>query len=296
MQEDPSYLRRGRRAAALLRDAERVYDPKQERLWEKKYKFFSEAKMKATYRTFARARHDPFNKDPAWGKSVIARFAAFCSDKGLKMEDIFQHVDADGDYSLSRPEVKRALCRVLPSLSDQEVLAIFDVIDEDHSGSVSVQEFRKAMEWGRNARFNKESTERHRNPTHRMKRFPPATIDGWDHLQDADTVQGTRYEKVGTAGSMLEMCEKETSECLGRLAKTLVHTPRALQHRAQTPKYLYFGGGADSARFHKHSKTDHLDLSDMDPEASFPDPGGLDLRPGFLCSSNRPVGRPHTRG
>lgn len=297
-EQDPSYLRRGRLAQELLRDAERVYDPQQERSWEKKYKFFSEAKMKATYRTFARARHDPFNKDPAWGKSVLSRFATYCGDRSVKLEDIFHHVDADGDYSLSRPEVKHALCRVLPSLSEQEVVAIFDAIDEDHSGAVSVQEFRKALEWGRNAKFNKESTERHRNPTHRIKRFPPARVDGWEHLRDADSVQGTRYERVGQAGSLLEMCDKETSECLGRLAKTLVHTPRALQHRAQTPKYLYFGGGADSARFHKHSRFGHLAMHADSMSQDVPDPGGFDLRPGFLCGarSARQATRPHTRG
>eukprot|EP00434_Breviolum_minutum_P040332 symbB.v1.2.035835.t1/scaffold4918.1/size32921/3 len=85
---EDSAIRRGRRAQELLKDAERVYDPKQERKWEKKYKFFSEMKMKTAYRTFARARHDPFNKDPAWGKSVLSRFANYCTSNGVKFEDL----------------------------------------------------------------------------------------------------------------------------------------------------------------------------------------------------------------
>ncbi|CAJ1460445.1 unnamed protein product [Effrenium voratum] len=147
--QDSSALKRGRRAQELLRDAERVYDPKQERQWEGKYKFFSELKMKVAYRTYARARHDPFNKDPAWGRSVLARFADYCTSNNIKFEDIFAQADLNSDQSLSRPEIKHALHRVLPSLSDQEVIAVFDVIDEDKSGAVSVQEFVAAMDMGK---------------------------------------------------------------------------------------------------------------------------------------------------
>ncbi|CAJ1369097.1 unnamed protein product [Effrenium voratum] len=208
--QDSSALKRGRRAQELLRDAERVYDPKQERQWEGKYKFFSELKMKVAYRTYARARHDPFNKDPAWGRSVLARFADYCTSNNIKFEDIFAQADLNSDQSLSRPEIKHALHRVLPSLSDQEVIAVFDVIDEDKSGAVSVQEFVAAMDMGKKAKFTKEAVERHRNPVHRIKRFPPASIDGWDHLKDVETVKGTRYETVGTGRSLVDMCEQET--------------------------------------------------------------------------------------
>lgn len=274
-----------------------MYDPKQERQWEKKYKFFSEIKMKAAYRTFARARHDPFNKDPAWGKSVLSQFANYCTTNGVKFEDIFHHIDINGDHSLSRPEIKHALHRVLPSLSDSEVITIFDVIDEDRSGAVSVQEFISAMDSGRSAKFTKESIGRHRNPTHRMKRFPPACPDGWEHLKDADTVQGTRYERVGTGRSFLDMCEQETSDCLERLSNTLINTPRALRHHAHTPRYHYFGGGADTDRFHKHAKLGMHGTPASPREVELPDPGGPELRPGYLCDvkASRWL-RPHTRG
>lgn len=293
---EDSAAKRGRRAQELLKDAERVYDPKQERQWEKKYQFFSEIKMKAAYRTFARARHDPFNKDPAWGKSVLSEFAKYCASNGVKFQDIFHHIDLNGDQALSRPEIKHALRRVLPSLSDQEVITIFDVIDEDHSGAVSVQEFLSALESGRSAKFTKEAIERHRNPTHRMKRFPPACLDGWEHLKDVHTVQGTRYEKVGTGRSFVDMCDQETSQCLEQLSQTLIQTPRALRSQLHTPRHHYFGGGADTARFYKHGK---MEITGMAlPQVDVPDPGGPELRPGYLCDLKQASRwlRPHTRG
>eukprot|EP00438_Fugacium_kawagutii_P019689 Skav225753 [mRNA] locus=scaffold28:142712:149696:- [translate_table: standard] len=178
----------------------------------------------------------------------------------------------------------RAAARVLPSLSDQEVITIFDVIDEDNSGAVSVQEFLHALESGRSAK------------THRMKRFPPACLDGWEHLKDVHTVQGTRYEKVGTGRSFVDMCEKETSQCLERLSQTLVHTPRALRSQLHTPRHHYFGGGADSARFHKYGKMEVTGIAP--PQVEVPDPGGPELRPGYLCDLKQAsrLLRPHTRG
>eukprot|EP00930_Biecheleria_cincta_P040120 TRINITY_DN27519_c0_g1_i1.p1 TRINITY_DN27519_c0_g1~~TRINITY_DN27519_c0_g1_i1.p1 ORF type:complete len:435 (+),score=76.43 TRINITY_DN27519_c0_g1_i1:52-1356(+) len=292
--EDAALQRRSNQVREQLRDAERVYDPVAEARWSKKYRFFSELKMKGTYRTYARARHDPFNKDPAWGKAVLSNVANYCNAKGYKPEEMFQNVDINGDRQLNRPEVKKALCKVLPNLSDQEVIAIFDVIDLDHSGEVSMQEFLEALDAGRKASFSKQATERWRNPIHRIKRVPPAIIEGWEHLGDSDIVQGTRYERVGATQSLGETCDKETSELMERLGHALRSTPRALQHPNSLSKYHYFGGGADMERFRRkdHQRSRQQNAAAAANSAaqqqkvtpgSVPDPGGPDVRPGFLC-------------
>lgn len=288
--QEQNLIRRSKQIAAQVKDAERVYDPVAEATWHKKYKFFSEMKMKATYRTFARARHDPFNKDPAWGKAVLSNVARFCKERGMTAQDVFDAVNSDGDATLNKPEMKKALVRVFPSLSDQECIAIFDVIDEDHSGEVSVDEFAHAMETGRNAKINKEATKRHRNPVHRIKRLPPARMEGWDHLQDPEAVMGTKYEKVGRTANLKEMCTKEANEALGRISDVLMASPRALHHQSNLPKYYYFGGGADTGRFRRKdyqrslmSEQDSLSSRTTPEVPELADPGGLDVRPGFLC-------------
>mmetsp|Transcript_10210 Transcript_10210/g.18623 ORF Transcript_10210/g.18623 Transcript_10210/m.18623 type:complete len:428 (-) Transcript_10210:29-1312(-) len=265
--------RRSKLVREQLRDLERVYDPAQETGWEKKYKFFSENKMKATYRTYARARHDPFNKDPSWGKSVLADVSRSVEKKGLTPEGLFYGIDIDGDNTLSRPEIKRALTSVIPTLGDYELTAIFDVIDADCSGEVTLEEFVKAMDFGRTSIYKKEDVERWRNPIHRIKRLAPAQMEGWDHLDDnvADDIQ------------------KESKHLMARLSSLLQSSPRALVHNYKPPKYLYFGGGADLKRFENQNylrskRESSSGTSSATVSSDFPDPGGADVRPGFLCS------------
>mmetsp|Transcript_118931 Transcript_118931/g.253715 ORF Transcript_118931/g.253715 Transcript_118931/m.253715 type:complete len:326 (-) Transcript_118931:88-1065(-) len=263
-------------ARADLKDANRQYDPEKERKWEQKYMFFSNNKMKANFRTYARARHDPFNKDPSWRQAVIHNVAKGIADKKMTPEDVFNGIDVTGDGTLNRPELKKALISVLPTLSDMEIQAIFDVIDNDNSGEVALSEFCEAMDRGRRMPVPEDKSERHRNPIHRTKRFPPSTVEGWEHLEGPPT--GGRADRVA---------EAQEKEVLGRLTSDLMSTPRALQHPEQTPKYHYFGGGADSARFHriewqKRGQTPGEPKAPGTPRFSFPDPGP-DLRPGFLC-------------
>merc|ERR1719361_2298584 len=89
--------RRGNAAMrADIKDAARLYDPAKERGWEQKYKFFSGAHMKGNYRVFARARHDPFNKDPSWGHSVISNVSIACAKQGKNPEYLFKGIDLTG--------------------------------------------------------------------------------------------------------------------------------------------------------------------------------------------------------
>jgi len=196
--------------------------------------------MKGNYRVFARARHDPFNKDPSWGHSVIANVSTACSKQGKNPEDLFKGIDLTGDGTLNRPEMKRVLCSVLPSLSDLELAAIFDTIDNDSSGEVSVREFCDALTRGKTVKVSESSAQRWRNPIHRMKRIPPATIEGWDHLEGS--CQHNRMDRL---------CEAQTNELMGRLGGTLANNPRSLTNANTVPKYHYFGGGAHSERFRR---------------------------------------------
>jgi hypothetical protein len=259
-----------------LKDANRQYDPVKERGWEQKYKFFSGQHMKGNFRVFARARHDPFNKDPSWGQSVIHNVAAAIERQKKTPADIFNSIDVTGDGTLNRPELKKALVGALPTLSDMEIQAIFDVIDDDNSGEVAIDEFCDALHRGRHVQVPKEKAERWRNPINRMKRFAPATVEGWDHLEGPP--QGGRADKLAVA---------QANQVMKNLGEQLMNTPRALQHQDTTPKYHYFGGGADSRRFHRNEwlkgrATPSTPAESGTPRFNFPDPGP-DLRPGFLC-------------
>jgi hypothetical protein len=131
-----------------LEDQERIYNAGEQKTWEQKYKFFSARHMERSYRLFTRARHDPFNKDPVWGKSIVQKVAQACSKRNIKPQSLFHGVDITGDGMLNRPEMKRVVVSVLPALSDEEITAIFDTIDYDHSGEVNVKEFCELIEQG----------------------------------------------------------------------------------------------------------------------------------------------------
>lgn len=258
--------------------------------------------MKGNYRVFARARHDPFNKDPSWGHSVISNVSIACAKQGKNPEDLFKGIDLTEDGNLNRPEMKRILVGVLPSLSDLELATIFDTIDRDGSGEVNVGEFCEALKAGKITKVSETSAQRWRNPIHRMKRIPPATIEGWDHLQEP--CQHSRMDVL---------CESQTNEVISRLSSTLAGNPRGLTNVNTVPKYHYFGGGADAYRFKRRvwKKENPESFSQGGPttvdatlpaqpmaqgaqsargspsvrgmpRVAIPDPGP-DPRPGFLC-------------
>lgn len=269
--------RGGVNALKALRDAESLFDPEQEKTWGVKYRFFSELKMKGTYRTFAKARHDPFNKDPSWNDYIFSRLADICQKQGTQA--VFTPFQEDRDKKLSRSEMKDALLSVLPTLSNLEVTAIFDAIDTDRSNDVTWSELIAALAKGRNAVVEKEHADRWRNPVHRIKRMSPAVIDGWSHLEADPGMKPVNIEKV---------CEQETKGVLERLDSTLRSTPRALVHTPNIPRYAYFGGGGDEQRFRRLERAKARAGASADGTVlqehtlDLPDPGGPDLRPGFL--------------
>merc|ERR1719378_1175524 len=102
--------------------------------------------------------------------------------------------------------MKRVVCGVLPTLSDEEVMAIFDSIDADKSGEVNVKEFCDVVRKGKNFKVTEETAQRWRNPIHRIKRFAPAQVEGWDHLEG--DVKFRQCDKL---------CASMQSEMQGRL-------------------------------------------------------------------------------
>jgi hypothetical protein len=281
---DASLERRGNMAMRHdLEDKNRLYDPKLEKKWEQKYKFHSARQMKRNFRVFAQARHDPFNKDPAWGKAVLGEISDACAHKGKNPDDLFKGIDLTGDGTLNRPEMKKVICQVFPALSDAEVTAVFDTIDEDHSGEVNVEEFVGALKYhAMDRKTARIIQERHRNPIHRMVRIPPAPVEGWGHLKETEETE-----------HLDQVVNRRQHELMARLGSKLVETPRALKQLnvKAINKYTTFSGGGEVDRFlrsdwHKShgftldsriSSTSNavLAFGDRDP--------GPDLRPGFMC-------------
>lgn len=260
-----------------------MYDPGKERSWEQKYKFFSGQHMKKNFRTYARARHDPFNKDPSWGKGVISNVASECARQNRAPEDLFKGIDTTGDGMLNRPEMKRVIVSVLPTLSDLEVTSLFDIIDQDGSGEVNVGEFCDVVRKGGDEVADEVAKERWRNPIHRMKRIAPARVEGWDHL--TGPCEYGRHDKL---------CEQKTKEIMSRLGPELTNNPKALRHIRNTPRYAAFGGGHDVDRFHGAEWRKYKDTMSKDGTSSIqinldlPDPGP-DVRPGFLCDPRKAI-------
>jgi hypothetical protein len=264
--------RRGNaQARKQLEDQSRIYCMVEQKHWEHKYKFFSARHMERSYRLFTRARHDPFNKDPSWGKSIIHRLANACAAKSIKPESLFSGVDITGDGKLNRAEMKRIVCNVLPQLSDEELTAIFDVIDEDHSGEINVHEFCDVLRRGKDFKVAEDTAHRWRNPIHRMKRFAPAQVEGWDHLEG--DVKFKQCDKL---------CASMQSEMQSRLGETLVQSARGQKSVvAARPKYNCFNGGGDGDRFRwqQFAKDRAIDPARLTPRIT--DPGPFP-RPGWM--------------
>jgi len=220
-----------------LEEQNRIYSSVDQRQWEHKYKFFSGRHMERSYRLFTKARHDPFNKDPSWGRSIIHRVAEACRKKKIEPKNLFGDVDVTGDGILNRPEMKRVVVGVLPTLSDEELTAFFDTMDGDKRGEVNVSEFCDTIHKGRNSKVPPEKATRWRNPIHRIKRFSPAQVEGWDHLEG-----DLKFQKFDN------LCGTMQSEMQGRLGDTLAKSARGAKS-VVAPKYTFFGGGGDGDRF-----------------------------------------------
>jgi len=239
---DAALAKRGNaKLRAALEDENRQYDPHLERAWEGKYKFFSGKKMKTNFRIYARARHDPFNKDPSWNRSVLSKVAEMANRRNVSFTELFRgiDVDADADGRLSRPELKKLICTVCPSLSDGELTALFDTMDVDRSGYISIDEFLNAMAkenvspTGEVEAADREAMTRWRNPVHRVARYPPARPEGWDHLT-----------KPPEHANPQKLVDQHVEGMMARLADCLQKS-KPTSMAKYMPKYKYFSGGAD---------------------------------------------------
>jgi len=233
--------RRGNKAMREdLEGQNRHFDSNDQKGWETKYKYFSGKHMSDTYRNFAQARHDPFNKDPAWGKSMIAKVANACQRNGVTPKELFRDCDKTGDGNLCRAEMKKVLLSVAPKLSDLEITGIFDAVDHDSSGEVSIREFCQALEKSlKGPPIRQEDADRYKNPVHRIQRFAPA-VDGID-----------AYPLASQGLSERELVDTAQRGMMQRLAGTILNTPRVdLTDRQH--QYQYFAGGADVSRFRRH--------------------------------------------
>lgn len=296
---DAGLSRRGN--AGLQKDVEqarRIYDPVVEKEWGLKYRNFSSDHMRRAYRTYAEARHDPFNKSPAWLMSIIRKIGKDMQSQGITAQQEFAKLDISGDGLLERAEVRRLLLSVVPDLGDLELAAIFEVLDEDHSGEVSLEELTHLF-FGKNGTGSKWTSKplpgarsprpgdtdqaaqdaaggQHRTPVHRVKRIPPAQVEGWDHLH-----RDPKHKMES------ELLKERDNGMFKRIGGTLCLSPRMhSQMPASVAKYENFGGGGDTAKFHRQQWRKSVRDGEKGGSAaseipSIPDPGGMDIKPGY---------------
>jgi len=193
-----------------LRDFNRIYDDDERKEMETKYLFFSGTHMRRIYKQFAHAKHDPFNKSPDWSRSIFQRLSAAFEEKGISPDEILNKTDVDRDGELNRGEMKKVVLEIMPTMSDGELTAIYDAVDTDNTGEVSIRKFCSAMQKEASANIvPQEAAVRYRNPVFRTHRFAPAVIDGWDHELDKP-LRDLRLDKI---------CETERDSILLRLAE-----------------------------------------------------------------------------
>jgi len=250
-----------------LKDANRMYNAEAQKGWEKKYAFFSGSHMRGNYRTFARARHDPFNKDPSWGQSILQKIGRECAKKGTSVEKVFQAADVSGDGILNRAEVKKALLSNIPTLSDMELAAIFNIVDENNDNEVSSTEFVGTVSKACAGKpISSEANHAWRNPVHRVRRFYPANAEVRTHLEGSAAFNKETDLVDSLAGEMAERLSPQTSRS---------REPSLVQ---SLPKYHFFNGGADADRFMRKDWV--RGRSANTAGSSVPDPGP-DVKPGW---------------
>lgn len=247
-----------------------------EALWEQKYRFHSRPKMRSYYRTFANARHDPFNKDPTWGQSIMQKLGDACKHRGCEPEDMFSRTS---DGKLDRAQLQNSIHGVLPSLSDMELTSIFNSSVEG-SGKVDTEQFcAKLSKACAEPKISDEISQRWKNPVYRFQRFAPCEIELEGHLEDL------------SCGSSRETKRANTVRPRGRLDK-IAYPELPEKIRNDATAYEYFNGGFDSSRFRRHewvqARSTGFSASPrhraLKPIEGIPDPGGPDCRPGWHTS------------
>mmetsp|Transcript_64680 Transcript_64680/g.140898 ORF Transcript_64680/g.140898 Transcript_64680/m.140898 type:complete len:261 (+) Transcript_64680:29-811(+) len=210
--------------------------------WDDKYARFSGRHMRNTFDVAAHARHDPFNKDPSWGKVLLSHIGKKCSERGVTLRDVFQQNNLKSDGSVNRAELKKVVAGAVSSIGDLEMAAIFALVDKNRSGQVDAKEFCEHVERACREPVDPVAAQRHRNPTFRVNRLPPSGIDGWDHLH----VQ-PRAQKAPPPADPVKVHE---DQMLQRLRTASTSFPQSSTPR-RTHKYDTFMGGSDSARFRR---------------------------------------------
>ena len=61
------------------------------------------------------------------------------------MDQIFGHWDKDGSGSISTDELGTGLRKMFKDLTDEDIRGLVRVMDADHSGDISLKEFKSAM-------------------------------------------------------------------------------------------------------------------------------------------------------
>lgn len=256
-----------------MKSEERQWQQEQKSNWANKYRRFSGKHMRGSYDIYARARRDPLNKDPSWGESVLKHFSLACDAKGLSAYKLFRQMDIDGDRTVSRPELNRLLATTFPEFSDFEFAAIFDCIDKDNSGEVSLDEFVHLLNIakGKGKTLHVERQLRYRNPLYNVNRIAPAIVEGWDHL-----------EEPPAAGGIANLARDRQQQIFGILE------PSAKPPGSRLSKYQHFSGGFDAFARQEWRKAKHEDGENESAVPSLPDPGGITPRPGW-CWSTTPA-------
>merc|ERR1719157_405223 len=98
--EDKALQRRGKGLMQDAQDARRIYDPVLEKEWGLKYRNHSSSHMRTAYKTYAEARHDPFNKRPDWTDQIIRKLAMEFAAQGITPEQEFTRLDVSRDGTL----------------------------------------------------------------------------------------------------------------------------------------------------------------------------------------------------
>jgi len=244
-----------------------------EKHWGDKYRRFSGKHMKGSYANYARARRDPLNKDPSWGESVLKKFSVACDAKGVSPSKLFSEMDIDGDRTVCRPELNRALGRIFPEFSENEFTAIFDFIDHDDSGSISIAEFVNLLNLGKGHKdlsVQKDAL-RYRNPLYKINRLAPAKPEGWDHINDAPS-----------SGGLDQLAAQQQEKIFDRLGPTVSTNPSGMQ----LPKYHNFSGGSGLFTRRAWEKARQDDDPSVIPAPTLPDPGGMTPKPGWCWSTH----------
>eukprot|EP00930_Biecheleria_cincta_P104979 TRINITY_DN97485_c0_g1_i1.p1 TRINITY_DN97485_c0_g1~~TRINITY_DN97485_c0_g1_i1.p1 ORF type:complete len:279 (+),score=27.22 TRINITY_DN97485_c0_g1_i1:51-887(+) len=245
--------------------------------WDQKYRFFSQPKMRSYYGTFAKARHDPFNKDPTWGRSIMQKLGDACNHRGCEPKDMFYKTS---DGKLDRAQLQNVIHGVLPSLSDMELTSIFNSSVEASSGKVDAEQFcAKLSKACAEPKISDEISQRWKNPLYRIQRFAPCELELEGHLEEISRghkSEPKRANSVRPCGKLNKIPRHELPETTS----------------SDSTAYEYFNGGFDNNRFRRHewmqARSTGFSASPrhraLKPIEGIPDPGGPDVRPGWHVS------------